>query len=139
MFLLQADQFKDVNGGTNGIAIASQSVVYTKAHKIGAAGAFGLSAILSSSNGTPNIKVELQVSDTAPSALEGIADTNNTDWCIQEGGSPIFTALADKIFHKITINPTPCQYIRLKLTGNASNQTDTTGIFKIITQQQLGR
>lgn len=138
MYYLQADQFKDVNGGTNGIAIASQSTVYTKAQKIGAGQAFGLSVLLSSTT-TPNLKIELQVSDNATPALEGINDSVGGTWCIQEGGSPIFTALADKVLHKITINPTPCQYVRLKITGNSSNPSDTTGIFKLISQQQLGR
>ena len=137
MFTTQPDTFKDVNGLV-AIAIASQGTVYTKAQAIGAGGAFGLSAILASS-GSPTVKVELQVSDTAPAALEGVVDTNGTDWCIQEGGSPIFTALADKVLHKITINPTPCKYVRLKITGNATNPSDTTGTFKIISQQQLGR
>lgn len=139
MYYLQPDQIKDVNGGTNAIAVPSQTTVYTKAHKIGAASNFGLSVLLASTNGTPNIKIEMQVSDTAPAALEGIADSVGADWCIQEGGSPIFTALADKVLHKITINPTPSQYIRFKMTGNAGNQTDTTALLKVITQQQLGR
>lgn len=138
MYVLQPDLFKNVNG-TSPIAIASQATVYTKAQKIGMGSAFGLSVVLSSANGTPDVKVELQVSDTAPEAKSGIADPDNTDWCIQEGGSAIFTSVADKVLHKITINPTPCLYVRLKLTGGAGNQTDTTGIFKIITQQQLGR
>lgn len=138
MFYLQADQFKDVNGNTNAIAVASQGVVYTKAQKVGAAGAFGLSVLLAST-GTPNVKIEMQVSDNATAALEGIADSVGATWCIQEGGSPIWTALADKVLHKITVNPTPCQYIRLKITGNSGNPADTTIVAKMITQQQLGR
>lgn len=138
MYVLQPDLFKNVNG-TSPIAIASQGVVYTKSQKVGMGSAFGLAVTLASANGSPDVKVELQVSVTAPEAKEGIADSDNTDWCIQEGGSAIFTSVADKILHMITINPTPSLYVRLKLTGGAGNQTDTTGIFKMITQQQLGR
>lgn len=139
MYSLQADQFKDVNGGTNGIAVNGTAVVYSKAQKIGAGSAFGLNIALASTNGTPNVKVELQVADFATAALEGVIDTNGLNWCIQEGGSPIFTSLADKVLHKITINPTPCQYVRLKITGNNGNQTDTTVLAYLVSQQQLGR
>lgn len=136
MYILQPDLFKDVNGSTV-IAIPSQTTVYTRAHKVAMTSVFGLGAILASTNGTPNVKVELQVSDTNPAALAAVNDSVGADWCIQEGGSPIFTAIADKVLHKITINPTPCVYVRLKLTGNSGNQTDTTGIFTLANQQQL--
>ncbi len=138
MYYLGHDTFKDILGSTS-IAIASQAVVYTKAQKIGAGSAFGLSVLLASANGNPDVKVELQVADIATAAKEGIADADGSNWCTQEGGSAIFTSVADKVLHKITINPTPSLYIRLKLTGGISNQTDTTGTFRIVTQQQLGR
>lgn len=137
MHILSADYFRD-STGINSITIPSQTTVYTKAHKVGHGIAFGLSALLSSVNGVPDVKVELQVSDTAPAALEGIADSVGADWCIQENGSAIFSSIADEVLHKITVNPTPAQYVRLKLTGNAGNQTDTIGVFRWITQQQLG-
>lgn len=137
MYSLQADQFLDVNGNTNAIAIASQAVIYTRSHKIGAGQAFGLSVLAFGTS--PNLKIELQVADITTNALEGIVDTVGANWCIQEGGSPIFTALADKVLHKITVNPTPCQYVRLKITGNSGNSSDVTLIAKMISQQQLGR
>lgn len=137
MYFLQADQLTDVNGGTNKIAIASQSTIYTARHKIGMGGAFGLWTLLFGT--TPNLKIEMQVSDTAPDSLEGVADSVGADWCVQEGGSPIYTALADNVLHKITLNPTPSQWMRLKITGNGANTSDVTGTFKIVTQQQLGR
>ena len=139
MFYTQPDTLKDVNG-LIAITINGTAVVYTKAHKIGASSVLSLSALLAST-GTPAVKIEMQVSDTAPAALEGINDSVGADWCIQEGGSPIFTALTDKVLHKITIQPTLSQYLRLKITGLSSpaNPADTTGTFKIVTQQQLGR
>ena len=121
--------------GVSPIAIASQAVVYTNSFEIGMASAFSLSSKLSGSN--PNVQVVLQLSDTAPANSEGIADAAN--WVQQDGGAPIYTALADTNLHKITLAPTVSRYARLQLTGNSGNGAGVTGVFKLISQQQLGR
>ena len=121
--------------GSQTIPIASQAVVYTASKAIGYGSAFSLWEILSGSS--PNVKVELQVSLTAPAALEEIADSSGTDWCIPDGASPIWTALVDNVLHSIVISPLDCIYVRLKLTGNAGNGAGVTGVFKVASQQQI--
>lgn len=138
MYDLQPDYIKD-STGVYPIAVASQTTVYTKSQKIGMGSNFGLSVLLASTNGTPSVKVEMQVSDNATAALEGVNDSVGATWCIQEGGTAIFANVNDKVLHKITINPTPSKYVRFKLTGLAGNQTDTTATLQLLSQQQLGR
>ena len=120
----------------NQIAIASQATVYTSALKIGAMSAMSLAIYLTGSS--PNVKVELQVSDTAPSALENLNDSVGIDWCIQEGGAPIFTAITDNVLHKITLSPVVCEYVRLKITGNSGNGAGVVAFASIVEQMQLG-
>lgn len=128
-------QPKYVEGSDGGILIAinAQAVVYSKRVSVAKSGGIGLSAIMTGT--TPDVKIEMEVSDTAPEAAEAVADS--TDWCIQEGGAAIFASLADKIFHKITINPTPSRFIRLKITGNVANTADVKGKFAIVTSEQF--
>ena len=127
---------KTINkSGTSPIAVASQATVYTDSFEIGMASAFSLSIQLNGS--TPSVQVVLQISDTAPAASENAADTSN--WCQQDGGAPIYTALTDTILHKITLAPTVSRYARLQLIGNSGNGANVTVLAKLISQQQLGR
>jgi len=120
----------------NQLAVASQAVVYSSRLEIGAMSAMSLAIYLTGAS--PNLKVEMQVSDTAPDSLENKVDTTGQDWCIQEGGAPIFTAITDNNLHKITLAPVVSKYIRLKLTGNAANGASVVAFAKVMTQQQLG-
>jgi hypothetical protein len=120
----------------NIVTVDNQSVVYTSSIKIGDLSALSLAMFLVGSN--PSVKVEMQVSDTAPAALENLADSVGQDWCIQEGGSPIFTNVSDNNIHKITIAPVVSKYIRFRLTGNNGNGSAVAATMWVTKQAQLG-
>ncbi len=105
------------------IAIASAAVVYTKAFKLAFGEYFGLAYKAVSESGTPDIKIELELSikDVVPTT-EGAADANYVE---AENAADIELNLITETWHIKTLSPVTSVYGRLKITGNAGNPADT--------------
>ncbi len=117
---------------TTDIAVASTAVIYTKSFKLSFADYFAISYI-ASSTGTPALKIELEQSFQEPTT-EGSSDAN---WVEPENMADIETALATKTMHHKSLAPVTLAYARFKITGGASNPSDTTIAIKVSQQEEL--
>jgi len=117
------------------IAVASTAVVYTKAFKIGFGDYFSLDYKAVSSNGSPELKIELEqsIEDALP-VTEGSADDNYVE---AEDASDIESALATETWNKKAITPPVGVYARLKITGGVGNNADTILNAKINQRQEI--
>lgn len=107
--------------GKTAIAVASQAVVYTKATLTAWSEYFGLAYKAVSSNGTPDVTIQIEESWVLPST-EGSSDSN---WVIPVSMSDVHTNLTAETYQIKTISLVPMPYLRFKITGNAGNNADT--------------
>lgn len=121
------------NGRTNTIAVASTGTIYTVSQKIGYAEFFGLWIKPSSASGTPDLKVELEMSHTTPTT-EGSSDAN---WVEPTSFSDLFASLNNETANIISISPVPMMYMRLKVTGINANPADATFTAKLFLQTHV--
>jgi hypothetical protein len=121
------------DGSTNIIPVAAEAVVYSEPIDVSKGVSFGIWLLAGSATGTPTMKVELQHSHSLP-AVAGAAET--ALWTIKEGASALFANINDKVAHKDTLTPVPSKYIRLKITGLATNPEDATLQGKIFIQEE---
>lgn len=123
--------------GSNGIVpitIASQATVYSYSFGLKHGQAFGiwLQATSPGSLGTPKLQIQLEQAYRGPTT-EGNSDTN---YVIGDGVADIYSALNDTIAHVKTVSPVPMRRARLKITGLATNPSDTT-LTAYLFQQEL--
>lgn len=131
-YIVGVDKITNSSDSEN-IAVATTSVVYTKAIKLRYAIAFSLKIKATSSSGTADIKVEIEEATDLPTT-EGSSDTS---YVVPDSMSAIYTSLSDELVHIKQITPVCAPYMRLKITGNASNPADTIVNASIITQQPV--
>lgn len=103
------------------LAIASQATVYSNSFLTRFAENFGIFVLALSASSVPKIQIQLEQSYTPP-ATEGSADSN---YVVGDGVQDVYTALNDEIAHVKSLNPVPMQYSRYKITGLATNPSDT--------------
>lgn len=108
------------------ITIDATATVYTKAIALNRGEYFTLSYIATASDGaeTPDLLIQMEQSFTLP-ATEGSADAN---YVVPENMSNIETNLITETMHHKVLSPAPLKYMRLKITGNASNPADNVTI-----------
>lgn len=105
--------------GTTPIAVASTNTVYTPAFELFGGEAFGV-ALLAASDGTVDVKVELEESMEEPTS-----EASDTDMA-EPDGFPDVINLTDEVIHIKQITPVPAKWARFKLTGQGSNHASTT-------------
>lgn len=97
-------------------AVASTATVTSSGIDIGNKGVyFGVWYKAISASGTPDIKIEYEVSYND-------IDANYVE---PEGASDIVTNLTDETQHAEYIDPPPMKFLRFKITGNVGNPSDT--------------
>lgn len=76
---------------------------------------WGLWIQATSAGGTPDILVQIQQSfdNTAGNFIEPNA------------GATVASSIADEVVHVYSLSPSPMPYLRIQVTGNAANPTDT--------------
>lgn len=104
------------------IAVASTATVYTKAINLNFSEYFTLSYIATSASSTPDLLIQIEQSWTPPS-IEGSSDTN---WSIPTDMINVETNLIAETVKHTAFSPRVLPWVRLKITGNASNPADTT-------------
>jgi len=82
---------------------------------------FGIAIVATSVLGTPELLVQYEQSFTRPTT-EGSADTN---YVIPDGAPDIVTNLTQETYFITSVSAVPMNYIRILITGQAGNQTDT--------------
>lgn len=102
------------------IAVASAATVYTKAVRIDYADSFSLT-YQAATTGTPALQIEIEQGDALP-ATEGAADSS---WSVPSGVATVESALAVKTIQSKDIYPATKPFMRLKITGGATNPADT--------------
>lgn len=115
------------------IAIASTAVVYSHSFIFGSSENFALK-YQATSSGTVNLKIELEISDVAPTT-EGSADATN--YAVPANFADIESALADENLHIKNIAPPVAKYGRLKITGGSGNDASTTLTATLIKQSEV--
>ena len=118
--------------GSASIAVVSTAVVYTHSNKVAYGEFFNLFYQAKSDGGTPDVKIEMEVSYQTP-ATEGSEDADH--WVEPEKASDIEASLVDETIHTKAINPPVCKYIRFKITGNAGNPADTLVSMRLTKQE----
>lgn len=121
------------SSGITPIAVATTSVVYSQAFKLGYGQYFGIWQKAASS-GTIDLKIQLEQS-TNPPAAEGSADAN---WVIGDGVADINSSLSSTTTQIKVISPVPMLWARLKITGGASNDASTTLDCRLFSQEMAG-
>lgn len=114
------------NNGANykvadSLAVASQATVYTNSFLTRWAENFGVWLIATSASSVPKIQIQIEQSYVPPTT-EGAADAN---YVIGDGVADVYSALNDEVSHVKAISPIPMQYSRFKITGLATNPSDT--------------
>lgn len=104
-------------GGGSTIAVGGTSVVYTKAVPMPFSDTFGIEYNLTSP-GVYDVKVEVEQGNELP-ATEGTADAN---WGVTQ---TLETGLTDGSVRFKALAPIVAKYMRLKLTGQGSNNAST--------------
>jgi|GEM_PF-3576338 len=103
------------------VDIKNQNTIYSNSIEIGSNQVFGLAIKATSSSSAPDLKVELEQSFTKPTT-EGSSDNN---WVVPDGVSDIYTNLTSENLKIKAISPVPMRFMRIKITGNAGNASDT--------------
>ena len=106
--------------GSTTIAINADEIIYTGSFPLNRSDVFGIWAKATSVAGTPSLTIELQESYRKP-ATEGTADTNYVE---PDSFSDVMT-ISDENAHVDVVAPAPMMYGRYKITGGATNPSDT--------------
>ena len=114
----------------NALAIASQAVVYSNSFRMSFGESFGASFLATSASSVPDLKIELEQGDNPPTT-EGSSDSN---YVVADGVAPLYANLTVETTKRRAISPVPSAYGRYKITGGASNPSDT--VIDIINFQQ---
>ena len=112
--------------GSSSIAVASTATVYTKSFEFGNDYKYFSAWYKATSDGTVNLKIELQQSYKRPTT-EGAADV---DWTVIEDTGVLESALADELAHTDRVFWKPMRFGRFKITGGTGNDAST--IIKIV-------
>jgi hypothetical protein len=118
------------DGSTAAIAVGTDQAIYTQTFVLKNFDTFGVWALAMSTTGTPDVKVELQQSylDPTTPSYDGYIygeGTSNLLWVEPDGFSDVFAQINDEVVHIDTMSPVPMPYGRYKITGSASNASDT--------------
>lgn len=107
------------------VAVASTATVTTGIIPIKYEGYFGIWYQATSVTGTPDIKIEYEMSynDTSANFAEPV------------GASDIVTNLTAETIQIESIQPPPMPFIRFKITGNAGNPADTLVTIRLFSQE----
>jgi len=105
-------------GGVASAAIASTGVWYSEHFVLRKNSSFGI-LLKFSSSGPIDVKVELEVGNTTPTA--GLADVADL-WAV---GDVISAGLVTAGPHALPVGPTVAKWGRLKVTGQGANHAST--------------
>jgi hypothetical protein len=109
----------------NATTINATATVTSNTVLVKSGGIFGVWYKATSSSGTPDIKIEVEMS----------YDTTSANFVEPDGMSDIETQLQDENAHVKGIHPSPMKYLRIKCTGLGSNPTDTKLTLYLFTQE----
>lgn len=104
--------------GASSIAVASTGTAYSRSFPLPKNRSFGLE-ILFTSEGSVDVKVELEVGNTPPDA-EGSADAD--EWAVCD---EISSGVTNETPNFLEVSPVVALYGRIKLTGQGSNHAST--------------
>lgn len=117
----------------NAIPVASTATVYTRAVPLSMGVYFGLKYKAGSVTGSPSVKIEMEQSDRLP-ATEGAADAH---YVVPSGVSDIESNLTTETWNIKTLSPVPMPYMRFKITGSGTNESDTLVNLNLATQEDM--
>ena len=113
------------------VTVNATAVIYSNSLNLQSSKFFGLRIQCISASSTPDIKVEWESSNDPPST-EGSSDTN---YVVPDGldssTDPIYANITNEVWRTKQFFPSPSNYGRLKITGNAANPSDTVVVAEI--------
>lgn len=120
--------------GVENMPVGSTSTYYTDSFKLKQGMYFGLWMLANSSAGAPDLKIQLEQSYTTPTT-ENAADT--ATYAVPENMADIQSSLTAETPKVMLISPVPMTYARFKITGQGTNNADTTLKMKIFLQDTI--
>lgn len=117
------------------LTVNGTNVYYSQSFDIRNAIYFGCWLKATSGTGTPKMQIQLEQSYVLPTT-EQASDSN---WVVPDGLSDIVSALNDQLAHIYALSPKTLPYARFKITGLATNPTDTVLNINVATQEPGGR
>ena len=108
-------------GVMNAVLVNGTGTVYGSSIDTRKTRYIGLRIQATSVGGTPNLKVEWEVGISRPSTETAV----NTNYVVPDNMATPFTTLADQLWHVVQVFPAPSSYGRVRITGNATNGTDS--------------
>ncbi len=105
--------------------INATATATSSAYELTFSGVHGVWYKATSVGGTPDIKIE------ALQAMDGSDDFVESE---DPAAGDIVTNLTDETAHIKSVQLTPSKYVKIKLTGNASNPADTLVTVKLFVQ-----
>jgi len=107
--------------GSQNITLGSSAVIYTDTFRFGDVDYFALSYIVTSKDGMPNVKIEMEQSIVLPAA-ENATDVN---FGVPKTIGDIETALTAETIQHMQLMPVTIPYVRFKITEQTGTLTDT--------------
>lgn len=123
------------NNTTNqfNIAVAGNVTAYSNSIKLDKGVYYGLQYRAMSTAGSPDVTIQIEESSIGAPRTEGSADTR---YVVPEGAADVYANLTDENWHIESLSLVPAKYFRLKLVGNAANESDVS-INGVLTIQEF--
>ena len=130
-YLVTVDKIRTVADGLS-MAIADDATVYSKSWEWGTGEYYALDYI-ATSGGVVGLKIEIEQGNDRP-GTEGSSDSN---WVVAENAQDVESNLDDKTQHFKKLSPVVTKYGRLKITGSATNASNTALVAKLARQEEV--